>query len=411
MKLQSFKIPGILMASALALIGLVVFQLSWMRHSKNLAEEIFSQRVSMALCNAVENFSGGVLCGKSGCAAVCGPVETPIPPSADFTKDSAFKAELRHALNFYQINLDYDLQLTNESKCSNQNYQCMVSLPDQSGLSAYVNMSFPGKDEFVSGKMDFMVLATIAILLFTALVLLFANWSLMKQKRLLQTNVDFFNNMAHEFRTPLTNMGLAVNMLTKKHPELADNQYTGILKKENKRLMNEVERVLRLASLEKGDHALQKEKLPLKQILQASLDDMAMMAQEKQAQVHLEAVPDNLFILADRHHLVNVFRNLIDNALKYNQNKPDVHISVKTSGQYVVIQVNDNGIGIKPAQQQLIFEKFKRVCQGELHHQEGYGLGLAYVKRMVEMHGGSVKVESQENLGSRFQVSLPISNA
>ncbi|MEK7254281.1 MAG: histidine kinase dimerization/phospho-acceptor domain-containing protein, partial [Bacteroidota bacterium] len=259
--MKSKRTSALLIASTLAVLGLVVFQLTWMNHSRQMSEEIFSQRVCMAVCSTVENFSGGALCSQNGCSNTCqasqaGEADFAVP--ADLAADSAFNADLRQSLDFYQIKLPYELSLSPEKLPEHKvddAFQCAVAMPaDTPDSTAFLQLNFPDKESFVLGKMNFMVGATVLILLFTALVLLIANYSLHKQKRLLETNVEFFNNMAHEFRTPLTNVGLAANMLSKKHKDLKDNALLQVIQRENSKLQAQVERVLHLARLENGDY-------------------------------------------------------------------------------------------------------------------------------------------------------------
>lgn len=408
MKIRKSKVPAILVASVLAVLGLVVFQWAWMRHSRALAEEIFNQRASMALCSSIEKYSES--CAKSGgktCCAINNAGTDSISLLTGLASDSNFQANLRKALDFYQINLNYQLSLTDQKQTCAGPFHCTIQLPTADGASTYVNLAFPEKEAFVLSKMNFMVAATVLILLFIAGVLLMANWSLMKQKRLLQTNTDFFNNMAHEFRTPLTNIGLAANLLSKKHEAMKDNSMLDVIRRENNKLLDQVERVLHLARLENGDYALQKERLPLRPLLQSVQEDMAIQIRESQAKVQLDAMPEHLEVLGDRLHLGNVFRNLLDNALKYSGDHPDIRISAQENPKGVVVSVQDNGMGIPACQSGLIFEKFQRVSHGNLHEQKGFGLGLAYVKSMVELHQGSVRVASELNQGSRFDVFLP----
>jgi two-component system, OmpR family, phosphate regulon sensor histidine kinase PhoR len=400
----------ILLASALAVIGLVAFQLIWMRYSQRMSEEIFNQRVSMALCSAVQNYGNGVLCQDAGCAAACGVAnitDSSVVLSTDLANNPDFRAEIRRALDFYQINLDYQLNLSSVKQASQNGYQCAVTLPISNTQKAVVNMVFPEKEAFILSNMKFMVGATVLILIFITAVLMLANWSLMKQKRLLQTNVDFFNNMAHEFRTPLSNIRLAVNMLTKKHQDLQDNSLVEVIRRENTHLIHEVERVLHLASLENGDYALTKEVLPLKNLLQSVMDSLTMPIAERQAQIRFDTVAEDFNIYGDRQHLGNVFRNLIDNALKYTLARPEICVTAKKNANGVLISVQDNGIGIPQAQKALIFEKFQRLNTQYQQNQKGFGLGLAYVKSMIELHKGSIRVSSEEHKGSRFDIFLP----
>lgn len=410
MKIRKNKASAILIASVLAVLGLVVFQLTWMRYARRLSEEIFNQRATMALCSTIEKYSDGALCSVTdGEGRCCAMAETDSNFVGDnmLTRDSNFRATLRQTLDFYQLDLDYQLSLSTERKSKEQPFQCAISLPTDNGQKQFVRLAFPEKEAFVLGKINYMVAATVLILLFIAAVLLMANWSLMKQKRLLQTNVDFFNNMAHEFRTPLANIGLATNLFSKKHEALKDNPMLEVIRRENKKLLQQVERVLQLASIENGDFTLQTETMPLGAFLQSVRDEMAMQIEERQANVTIEVVPEHLVIQGDRLHLSNVFRNLLENALKYSGERPDILLSAREHPKGITISVQDNGIGIPSAQDGLIFEKFQRISQGNLHEQKGFGLGLAYVKSMVELHKGTVKVSSELNRGSRFDVFLP----
>ncbi len=404
--------PLLLVASTLAVIGLVVFQLKWMQHSRELSEELFNERVCMAVCSTVEDYDAGAGCGQTAaCPPGCGTTGKTVASAAQLANDAAFHSSLRQSFDFYQIGLDYNLSFTADSvkeTCEKGIYQCQVPLPaDSASQTAYMQVNFPDKEAFILEKMHFMVVATILILLFTAAVLLFANWSLLKQQRLLETNKDFFNNMAHEFRTPLTNVGLAVNMLGKKHPDLKENPLVAIVRRENNRLLSQVERVLHLARLENGDYCLQKEQLNLKKLLESVCDEMSMQIERSGASVQLEEVPSHYEVIGDRLHLGNVFRNLLDNALKYACDHPQIRISAQEHRRGILIQVQDNGVGIPASQCGLIFEKFQRAGQGDLHEQKGFGLGLAYVKNMVEQHKGFVRVISEVNKGSRFEVYLP----
>lgn len=411
MKIQRNNLSIILIASALGVAALAVVQVIWMRHSWQLSEEIFSQRVSMALCSTIKTYKGGTLCaggkcavtGSSGNLALKNISHLPV----GLVDKPDFRAELDKTLLFYHIDAGYQLSLSRTKKCQPDVYQTAILLPSLRGDEAYLSMRFPNKKTFILKSMNVMMLATAIILFFITAVLLFVNWSLMKQKRLLQTNVDFFNNMAHEFRTPLSNIGLAVNMLTKKHNELKDSRLVDVIRQENKLLLQEVERVLHLAKVENGDYVLEKELISIKTILETAVNGMAMPLATHQAKITLEGIPQYTNVLGDKQHLVNVFRNLIDNALKYSKERPIIHISAKTEHKGIVVTVHDNGIGIPAEHRKLIFEKFQRIPQGNQHTQKGFGLGLAYVKSMIELHKGFVRVGSEENRGSRFEVFLP----
>lgn len=412
MKIQHKNIPYILIASTLGVIALVIIQIIWMRHSWRLSEEIFNQRVTSALCSTIKSYKDGAYCNDGKCAVVDMSGETLISNISELPHDIVNTKDFRETLDKnlanYQVFLPYQISLSNNSFCATDVFQTAISFKNHHGNESYLRVTFPTKERYILGGMTFMVLATLFIVGFITVVLLMVNWSLMKQKLLLQTNVDFFNNMAHEFRTPLSSIGLAVNRLTKKHEDLRENPFLAVIKRENTQLLQEVERVLHLAKIENGEYILEKEKLSIESLIRASIDSLSMSISETNAQILLEGFSTDMCVIGDRQHLVNTFRNLIENALKYNENTPEIHISAKLLSQDIVISFEDNGIGIPVGQRSLIFEKFQRVHQ-TTHAFKGFGLGLAYVKNMLELHKGNIQVKSEDKKGSCFEVYLPLS--
>ena len=317
---------------------------------------------------------------------------------------------MSEALVFYNINLDYEISFTAQclrNKGEASVYQCCVNPYQQSGKEQLLNLIFPNKSIYILGKMKLMLLSSLLILVFITSVFIWANWTLWKQKQMNQINVDFFNNMAHEFRTPLTNIALAAKLMLKKQPNLQQNNYLTIVQQENQKLMSQVERVLYLAKLENGDYHLQKEKVLVKPLLKEVIQSMELQIKEKGAVIYTKGIEADLVVEADRLHLGNVFRNLLDNALKYSKKQPEIQVAAFLTKNGIKIYFQDNGIGICHQNQQLVFEKFQRAGKGNIHNQKGFGLGLAYVKMIVELHKGFVRVISDLQKGSRFEVFLP----
>lgn len=410
MKWMPYRIPLFVIASGLAIVGLVYFQWTWMHHSGNLAEEIFNQRASIALCSALERYDelnqqSALLQGRTA-VSVCSQT---VDQASSLKNDSLFNRELKDALAFYQIPVEYHLVSGYDSIATESDQpQCVINLSSVSGMGqGFLRLEFPEKDQYVLSRMKAMAAATLIILIFTGSVLLFANWLLLRQKRLLQRNVDFFNNMAHEFRTPLSNVGLASNLLLKKHEVLKQDHLMSIIRKEVKGLLSQIERVLHIARVEDGRYAVEKQPLHLAGILSSVMEEMAMQIEEHKATVRFEGSAGDLQIMGDRIHLKNVFRNLLDNALKYGGDHPEIIISIREQATGVLISVKDHGIGFATEESKLIFEKFQRAQKSDLHDYKGFGLGLAYVKTMVELHQGSVRASSEARKGSRFDVFLP----
>jgi nitrogen-specific signal transduction histidine kinase len=399
-------------ASTIALIALFVFQAKWLSDSRHLIEQQFDQKVRMALCFAVESLNGS----KINCAPnkdSCIPVESvadayQLSTPLDYELEE-IESTLARATSFYDINMEYEVTILDKTCVPLGVFPqyCAALSPIEKSNDHLLSINFPGKSEYIRGKMKFMFFSSIVILVFITLVFVFANYSLLKQKRIDQINRNFFNNMAHEFRTPLTNIGLATRLLSRQQVDLKDNRYLEVVNKESDRLKYQIERVLHLAKLENGKYQLEKEKLPITDLLKEVIKDMDLQIKEKQANVNLNIKTDDLFVFGDKFHLGNAFRNLLDNALKYSKNTAQIDITVENNSDGILIHFQDNGIGISEKEQALVFKQYKRSEAFEKSSQNGFGLGLSYVKMIVEQHRGFIKVISELNKGCRFDLFLP----
>ncbi|MFN7115727.1 MAG: sensor histidine kinase [Saprospiraceae bacterium] len=408
----SNKSTWLIGASCLALILLILFQVNWLRHSRQLLEEQFDQKVSMALCSAVESLQET-------------PVDTTAPAYvscqkmagncyAGYFKTNKSEQELHHALtnslHRYDIDLNFTFEVADNAAqpLLSPSTFCAKDTPlTLDNHEVYVN--FTGKERYLFQQMGAMTGASIFILLFISTMLLFTLLKFLHQKQLNAVSIDFFNNMAHEFRTPLTNMQLALNLYKKRHPYEADSKFLDVIQTENKRLLEQVERMLHVAKLERGEYQLEIEDIDLQTLVNEVVEDMKMSIAARNGVVHVEnRSPAPIIIQGDRLHLSNSIRNLIDNALKYCDCTPNLRIRLEQQGNRTSLRFEDNGIGIGERQKHLIFESFRRGTNGDIHDQKGFGLGLAYVKRVIEQHGGTVSLESEVNKGSCFQLSLPL---
>jgi two-component system phosphate regulon sensor histidine kinase PhoR len=234
--------------------------------------------------------------------------------------------------------------------------------------------------------------------------------TVIRQKRLSDIKNDFINNMTHELKTPISTISLACEALNDadmaKTPRLVEN-YSRMIAEENKRLAQLVENVLQSALLEKSDFKLQIAPVDVHQIIERVLKSMRMHIEKRKVKIDLQLKAVRHEIEADTVHLTNVVFNLVDNALKYTPESPEIKIETREQNGQFVLAVSDNGIGISRDQQKKIFEKLYRVPTGNIHNVKGFGLGLSYVKVIVEMHHGQIKLESEPEVGSTFSVYLP----
>lgn len=391
----------IVLLSFLGLTVLILFQVHWLKTSANLLSEQFEQKVSKALAMTVLNFSEPIM--EEGCGAA-------IDVCFGLSKESeqALRKQLAKSLAFYDIHLPFDFSIVDSTATSltvASPYCCSLQYWDQN-MEQFIHLSFPDKPAYIVKQMGFMLISSILILLFVTGISIIANLSLLRQKKLSARNTVFFNNMAHEFKTPLTNIILASKMLGKREPHLQQDAFLSVIQSESKRLGWQVERVLHLAKMEHGEHVMQKEPIDLKALVQDTLCSMQARLEDQQAKVEL-SIAEGLMIEADQFHLSNSIRNLIDNALKYNERVPQVSIGARSTSKGVWLQIQDNGIGISKNNQTYIFEPFQRATQGDLHERKGFGIGLAYVKKVMEMHAGFIKIASELNNGSRFDLFFP----
>lgn len=232
---------------------------------------------------------------------------------------------------------------------------------------------------------------------------------ILHQRRLSMLKNDFINNLTHEFKTPLTNISLVVENMSenRKLPEEKQEKLIHIIGQEAERLSENIERILQIARYEKDSFHLQKDKIDLHQLISKAISAFDSIRNEKniQFEYHPEAV--NPVVLADETHVFNVLYNLIDNAIKYASENPKIIVSTKDVKDGLQISIRDNGIGIASADQKKIFEKFYRVPTGNVHDVKGFGLGLHYVKQVIEAHHGSIRVLSEQGNGSTFEFIIP----
>jgi two-component system phosphate regulon sensor histidine kinase PhoR len=232
-----------------------------------------------------------------------------------------------------------------------------------------------------------------------------------RQKKLSDLKTDFINNMTHELKTPVATISLAGEML-RNNKVLADTDkaknYAGIIMEENNRLSSHIERVLQFARYDKGQIELKKEYCNIDEIIDDVAHSSELRIFNMQGRIEINRLAQNSSVLVDRHHITNLFNNIVDNAIKYKSDNPlFIQIRIENIANGIMVSIADNGIGMSKETQRKIFEKFYRVPTGNLHDVKGFGLGLSYVKAMVNAHKGKITVISDLGKGSRFEVFLP----
>jgi two-component system phosphate regulon sensor histidine kinase PhoR len=235
--------------------------------------------------------------------------------------------------------------------------------------------------------------------------------TIIKQKKLSDIKNDFINNMTHEFKTPISTISLAAEVLLQadhKSSEERLKKYSKIIYDENQRMRLQVERVLQAAALEKGDYELKKTAFDVHQVIRESVRNLCFETCEERTTVNYYLEAKDHIINADQMHITNVMINLVDNAIKYSKENVILDFFSRNLDSGIAISIEDNGIGMSQENLKHIFEKFYRVPTGNIHTIKGFGLGLYYVKNIIEAHGGTITVQSEPNKGTRFDLFIPL---
>ena len=269
---------------------------------------------------------------------------------------------------------------------------------------------FPNEKRYVLNQLWLLLLISIVLFIVIILSFYFSIHTINRQKKLSIMKNDFINNMTHEFKTPISTISLACEALKdddiKKSESLYDN-YIGVISAENKRLGSMAEQILQTAIMDKGQMKLNQVEFNVHEIIGNAIESKNIQIESKRGSLQSSLLATNPQVVGDKIHLTNVVINLLDNAIKYNLLQPEIVINTVNHNGSVLIRVKDNGIGINSSDQKRIFEKLYRVHTGNLHDFKGFGLGLNYVKTIVEMHSGIVSVESEPGKGSIFTIKLP----
>ena len=271
-------------------------------------------------------------------------------------------------------------------------------------------VTFPNSDKYVLRSITSLLAGSFLFTLIIILGFSYAIHIIFRQKQLSDIKTDFINNMTHEFKTPIATISLAVdsmnNPIVLEHPERIQ-QYTGIIRDENKRMNSQVEKVLQMALLDKNEVKLTSESMDMHSIIGTAMDTIALQIDQANGDIKADLKASRPMVNGDEVHLTNVVRNLLDNAMKYTPSEPRILIETWNDKRGIYISITDNGIGMDRETQKRIFEKFYRVPKGNVHDVKGFGLGLTYVKHILDAHEGSITVKSQLNKGSKFTIYLP----
>ncbi len=284
--------------------------------------------------------------------------------------------------------------------------------PDEiSGNHHLLYIYFPDQKQYIFGKLTMMIAGSGIVMVCFYL----AVTTILRQKKLSDIKNDFINNMTHEFKTPISTIALAAEMAQESSARPGSGtgmpRYLEIIREENRRLGSHVEKVLQMALLDKGDVDIRRTEINLHTLIEKALKGLSVRIEQRIGQIGLEYDAAGALVKGDEVHLTNILYNLLDNSIKYSPDTLRIRIRTSNTLRGIQVDIEDKGLGMTREQTQRIFDKFYRVPTGNLHNIKGFGLGLSYVKKMIEAHGGTVSVKSTPGRGSTFTIWLPLAGS
>jgi two-component system phosphate regulon sensor histidine kinase PhoR len=273
-----------------------------------------------------------------------------------------------------------------------------------------IGVSFPEINKYLLKDNSWLIIPSFLLILLLIGLFIFIITIINKQKSLAALKNDFINNLTHEFNTPLFSIGLTSKLLMSTE-EISSSQrlkkYIELINTEKNRLQIQVDKMLQLTAIESGSLLMEKKLVDMHKVIEKNITSFYPVIEEKEGKLSYYPEAKEHFVLGDEVHLSNTISSLLDNACKYSDKKPEIFVSTSNASKDIVISIQDNGIGISDASIKMIFDKFYREKQGDRHDVKGFGIGLSYVKKILEMHEGSINVKSKKGESTTFIINLP----
>ena len=433
--------PLIIVLISLSLLGLIYFQFTWLTTAKATKEKQLKENIFFAANEAAEQLMND----KSKFNSFNKTTEKLIPnekkrleifrPSVmqRYSKDE-IQAIIRNSMDKYflkGISFEYaisDNSLTGDQVQSDNFFKYYLDSVNNTNFAIplqpapgtefenltdeeYLVIIVPNQEDIIFREIIWFIIGTILFSIIITTAFFITIKALLNQKKLSEIKSDFINNMTHEFKTPIATISLAVDALKNEkviHDKEKYAYFTNIIKEENKRMNKQVEAILQAALLDKNEIDIHSKKANAHDLIQKAINNIELPLAEKNGKLIIALNAKNDLLLLDEVHFINLINNLLDNAIKYSK-ETDLEITITTENHFnqFRISISDNGIGMNKETSSRIFEKFYRAHTGNIHNVKGFGLGLSYVKAMVEAQKGTIKVDSVLDKGTTFILSFP----
>jgi two-component system phosphate regulon sensor histidine kinase PhoR len=413
----------IILINSVALVGIFFTQIYFVREAYQLMDEQFAGSVRIALKAVSDRLLNFELKKSANKSAINPGNSSDKLPTVYNLNLNLLDFKIGEEFNCMKIGKGYEYAIIDlrdhsivtgiydkyrDELITSHHQVSMVGFNDSDNyiLSAY----FPDERNLILMRMVNWIIFSVVFAVMLIIGFPLSLYVFYRQKKVSEMKSDFINNMTHEFKTPIATISLASEMLMKKsileNPDRTQ-QYAKIIFDENTRLQNHVEQILSVSLLERGQFRLKKREIDVHEIISVIVENFSLAVKERNGEIKTHYCANKFHISADKDHLINVITNLLDNANKYSPEAPWIRIGTQNTHNGLIISVEDRGMGISLENQQQIFKKLYRVPTGNLYNVKGFGIGLYYVKTIVEAHGGHIYLKSELNKGSRFDVYLP----
>ena len=347
--------------------------------------------------------------------------QTPIHKRVNTEEIAAL---IKHQLESRDLNLEFEFAIFSRglsTKVASEDFTFEENSPDIYSVPLFIDenrsyryellVSFAKKQKYVFSSVLSMGILTLFLTTIIILAYYSAIKQLIRQRQISEIKTDFINNMTHEFKTPIATINLALDAM--KNPLISENKdtmerYLKMIREENKRMHAQVENVLRISKLEKRDLNIKKERHKLHDLIEDAITHVQLLVEDRGGYIKTHFSAHKSSILANESHFTNVIVNILDNAIKYSPEAPKIDIYTENVKNNIILKIQDQGSGMSKIAQKRIFEKFYREHTGNIHNVKGHGLGLSYVKRIIDDHQGQVFVESEKGKGSTFIIKLQL---
>jgi two-component system phosphate regulon sensor histidine kinase PhoR len=413
------KLNSSILIGLIAIIGILVAQLLWTKEAFTIEEKKFSQKAHLALLEVAKKLYQGTnqeLPGKNPVRKISNDyyivnIDNDFEPEIlEFYLISEFKkmniiTDFEYAM--YNCQSDEMVYGNSISLSEKKQSKHSVHFPKHNNLVYYFAIRFPNETSFLFSSLKFWFVLSIALIVIL-LVYVYSIFTLLQQKKYSDLQRDFINNMTHEFKTPLSSILIASNYLIKQNPILQDEKlekYTHIIIDQSNKLNQHIEKILTIAKSDNAPLVLNKNQLNVLPILESVIENIKLKHPETNIKIKTDLAA--ISIEADEFHFTNLVYNLLDNAIKYCENKPEISIAIAKMGKHLQLDFTDNGIGISSKNIPFVFDKFYRIPSKKSNEVTGFGLGLYYAKKVCDLHQWKITVKCNPEKGCTFSILIP----